>query len=133
MERATVILYGMTESERKKVKGVCRKLDVRLRNVLPEEAGQPVGAFAGAAAFAEQAEPWEPEGPMLVFAGITDRQLERFLSDLRTARVGYTALKAVLTPTNAQWTGRQLYEELTKERESLGDHPRIPGMNEEET
>ena len=119
MERATVILYGMTESERKKVKGVCQKLDVRLRNVLPEEAGQPVGAFAGAAAFIEQPEPWEPEGPMLVFAGVTDRQLERFLSSLRTARVGYTALKAVLTPHNRTWTAVKLYQELLREHQAM--------------
>ena len=119
MSAYTVILYGFTGPEGKKIKTLCTRMGLRLRQVRPEEAGQPVGAFAGATAFLETAESVEMPGEMMVLAGLTDRQIEVFLSGLRTARVARGTLKAVLTPTNKDWPGPQLYAELQKEREGM--------------
>ncbi len=51
---------------------------------------------------------------------LTAGQLDRLLAALQKAGVPRTCLKAVLTPTNAQWTLRALYQELCRERERLG-------------
>jgi hypothetical protein len=56
--------------------------------------------------------------PLLIFCHLSPRQLDRALASLRKLRV--SCLKAVLTPTNAQWTLRELYGELCKERSQLG-------------
>ena len=119
MSASTVILYGFAGPEGKKIKTLCARMGLRLRQVRPEEAGQPVGAFAGAAAFQETAESVEMPGEMMVLAGLTDRQIEVFLSGLRTARVARGTLKAVLTPTNRSWTSAQLYQELCREHEAM--------------
>lgn len=117
METATVLLYGFDDPAAKRIRQLCGKLGLRLRRVLPEEYTQPVGAFAGSGRFSETPAPADgPLGEMLVFCHVTERQLEGFLSGLRTARVGQNALKAVLTETNARWTGARLYGELRKER-----------------
>jgi len=57
--------------------------------------------------------------PMIVLAGFDRSRLEEVLEALKAAGAGKEVLKAVLTPTNAAWSGRALYEELTRERRSL--------------
>ena len=130
MGKGTVIVYGGGDGDRKKLKPLCGKLDLRLRWVLPEEMHQPVGAFAGAEKFRETTEPGELPGMMLVFANVTDRQLESFLSGMKTARVGGGSLKAVLTETNSRWTGPELYRELSRERAELEPEVCPPGKTD---
>ena len=120
METPTVLAYGFDGPAAKKLRGVCGKLGLRLRKILPEEHAQPVGAFAGRGKFSDTPETaGAVPGEMLVLCHVSERQLEGFLSGLRTARVGTAAVKAVLTDTNARWTGAQLYAELVKERAEL--------------
>ena len=130
MEGAAAILYGFDGKSIKKLRPLCVRMGLRLRQVRPEEAGQPVGAFAGVAEFRELPAPGTVPGTMLVLAGLTDRQVDAFLSAMRTARVGQGSLKAVLTPTNKDWTGPQIYAELHKEREAMGDSPIHPAQEE---
>lgn len=120
MSKATLLAYGFDSKESKKLRTICEKLDIRLRRVQPEEYGVPIGAFVGAEKFPEHPETAEVPGQMLLFAYVTDRQLDVFLSALRTARVGVGSLKAVLTANNSKWNAQQLYGELRREREELG-------------
>ena len=131
MGKGSVIVYGGGDGDRKKLKPLCGKLDLRLRWVLPEEMHQPVGAFAGAVKFRETAEPGALPGMMLVFANVTDRQLESFLSGMKTARVGAGSLKAVLTEHNAQWTSSKLHESLVQEYEMLKNAGKTSTTNKE--
>ena len=117
--RATVLAYGFSDGEAKVLRMVCGQMDVRLRRVGPEEAGQPIGAFFGLAPRAENVPAGEISGRMLVLAGFAPRQMDAFLSALRPARAP-ASLKAVLTEHNAAWTGPALYEELEKERAAMG-------------
>ena len=45
--------------------------------------------------------------------------LNRFLQTARQMRFAPVALKAILTPTNAEWTPLQLRDELKQEREAI--------------
>jgi len=119
MENPTVLAYGFTGPAAKKLRGVCEKLGLRLRRVLPEESARPVGSFVGKGKIPDVTEEPSPVGEMLVLCGVSERQLEVFLSSLRTIRVGQDALKAVLTDTNARWSGAELYAELRKERAEI--------------
>lgn len=119
-----VLSFGLESTENKKLKALCEMLGLRLRKVLPEEYGQPVGSFAGVLPRVEKALPQnELSGKMLVFAFVSDRQLDVMLSGLRTARIAVGSYKAVLTETNAAWNASTLFAELCKEREELNDHP----------
>ena len=121
---ATVLAFGFDAAELKGLKTLCARKSVRLRRVLPEEHGQSIGALCGAGRRRDCAAPGGAlPGPMLVFAHFRDRQLDMFLSELRTARLGRDALKAVLTPANAQWDAAALYAELAKERNQAQGRP----------
>lgn len=122
--KGTVLSFGLEQAENKKLKTLCEMVGLRLRKVTPEEYGQPVGSFAGvlpkkdgAAAQAELS------GKMLVFAFVSDRQLNVMLSSMKTAQIAIGSYKAVLTETNAAWDVPTLFAELCKEREELNDHP----------
>lgn len=119
-----VMSFGLEPVENKKLKTLCEMLGLRLRKVLPEEYGQPVGSFAGVIPKTENPAP-QPElsGKMLVFAFVSDRQLNVMLSSMKTARIAIGSYKAVLTETNALWNVPTLFAELCKEREELKDHP----------
>lgn len=52
--------------------------------------------------------------PALILSGLSDRALDRLLSDLKSAQVNIP-LKAVVTPTSKQWPLQQLLAELTQE------------------
>lgn len=52
--------------------------------------------------------------PMLVFCGLQNTVLDRFLAELRKNGIRIP-LKAVMTETNRDWTLRKLYDELRGE------------------
>ena len=117
--QAAVLAYGYDGREMRLLKAVCARLDVRPRRVDPAEYGRPVGSFFGLSP-AGTAAPAAGElpGRMLVLAGFTGRQMDAFLSALRTARAG-DSLKAVLTEHNAAWTGPALFRELAEEHRRI--------------
>lgn len=120
MDTPTILAYGFDARDAKALRSVCDRLGLRLRKVLPEEYDRSVGSFVGRGRSQSTDASGDPlPEPMLVLCHVTERQLEAFLSGLRTARVGQTALKAVLTDTNARWSGRQLCGELQAERKTV--------------
>ena len=117
---ATMLIYGLEGQELKKLKTLSQKKSIRPKLIAPADYGQRVGAFCGVAKRLETLPEVSGVGPMLVFAHVAERQLDAFITELRTARVGLNAIKAILTPTNAGWDAGKLYAELTKERNEMG-------------
>ena len=58
-------------------------------------------------------------GRMIVFCGLEDR-LDELLPALRKTGAGPECLKAVLTPSNRNWSALKLYSELLREHQALG-------------
>ena len=58
-------------------------------------------------------------GRMIVFCELED-QLDTLLPALRKAGAGPECLKAVLTPSNRNWSALKLYCELLREHQALG-------------
>lgn len=115
-----VMSFGLAAGENKKLKAICSGLGLRLRKVQTDEYTQPIGSFAGVRSKVETAPGMEPlEAQMLVFAFVSDRQLDAALSAMRTARIAADAYKAVLTETNSRWNAYQLFEQLRQERDAL--------------
>ena len=58
-------------------------------------------------------------GRMIVFCELENR-LDTLLPALRKAGAGPECLKAVLTPSNRNWSALKLYSELLREHQALG-------------
>ena len=60
---------------------------------------------------------------MLVMKDFDGRLLDRFLLEMRRAKIARVALKAVLTPDNITWNSFALHDELQKEHEAMTKEP----------
>lgn len=119
MSQPTVLLWSAGSAPwREKLPALCTIQGLRLRTLSPADLDLPLARLAaGEWAEGEAGAPL-PE-PLLLFCHLNSAQLDRLLPALRKAGVPRTCLKAVLTPHNASWTLRALYEELCKEREAM--------------
>lgn len=121
----TVLIYNpVRPAWLGKLRGVLTPQGIRLRAVTAEELGLPVGQLAGLPGFEAESVSAEPvDEPVLVLCQLPGRQLDLALQLLHRAGVPRTALKAVLTESNAPWTFRALYEELCQERRAIAGDP----------
>lgn len=122
---APVILFYSPTSQPygPKLFQLCALQGVKLRAVESGHLDQPLSVLAqGLPPVDPSTEEAALPEPVLVFCRFSEPQLDRALLALRQSKV--VCLKAVLTPTNAGWTLRQLYGELCRERAQLGGaHP----------
>lgn len=124
MPAPTILFYSPTpQAYAPKLMQLCAVQGIRLRPVENADLDRPLSALAQGLRSVEAPVPGEPlPEPVLVFCHLSEKQLDRALGSLR--RLEVFCLKAVLTPTNAQWPLRELYKELCEERSQLGSaHP----------
>ncbi len=57
--------------------------------------------------------------PCLCSCLLTGPQLDRLLGAMKRAKLPPIPLKAVLTPTNRDWTSQQLWQELRREHQAM--------------
>ena len=117
--RPTILTFNLSESRLSKLRFLCMKLGVPVKAIPAEDFAQPIGALCGLAGRAEaQSAELFPE-EMLVFCHMDNAAVNRFLQSARQMRFAPVALKAILTPTNAEWTPIQLCAELKQERAAV--------------
>ena len=105
-----------------RLKGVFVRLGIRIRNISPEQMGETIGYLAGMDGFEPAEEKTEypaPEEEILVMKNFTSRRIDELILAIRKAGLQKIELKAVVTPTNAQWPFYKLYEEIREEREQV--------------
>jgi len=91
-----------------------------VKRILPEEAGETVGALAGLRGYEKSGGTEEaPNEPVLILCGLTGPRLDAALNALRRAGVPRSVYKAVVTGENAKWTFAALCRELRREREAM--------------
>ena len=121
MPKASVLFYDPGPSPwAPKFRQLCAIQGLRLRIVAQGDLGRRVGALAQGLCPGEEppAVPSIPE-PVLLFCFLSEGQLDRMLRSLQKLGVPRSCLKAILTPDNASWTFRALYDELAQERAQL--------------
>ena len=128
--RESILLFCAEEPAlRQKIQAALLPLKVRLRRFPAEDHGTKLGLLAGmseeeltAAGMLDTPRPSSPAGeitePMLVFVSLAGERFDRVLASLRAGGVSLPN-KAVLTPTNCQWTPAELFAELQQERASI--------------
>ena len=113
----TLLLFNMAPQKRAALQVIALRCGCRMQAVPAERHGATLaGILSGEAAETAPAEPFTEE--LLVMAGLNERQLDTVLTELRRRRV-HIPLKAVVTPTNAEWTAGELYNELCRERDAI--------------
>ena len=118
MKPPVLLTYNLHGERAAKIRMAAMRFRVRLRAVERREYARPLGELVengpdgdwNGKAFDEE---------MLVMAHFPPVLVQAFLQGLRRAGVRPGGLKAVLTPTNAQWDSRALYTELCREREAI--------------
>jgi hypothetical protein len=120
MSRPVVLCFNVPADKVAKVRFGCMRLGVLVKSVDSADFTQPLGALCGLTPPLENASvPEVPfTGEVLLMAGLNRQQAERLLASLKQSRVNIP-LKAVLTPTNAEWDCIRLHRELTEERAAI--------------
>lgn len=117
-----ILAYNFTPERLGALKLLCMMLKVQLKPVERKQFAQPVGYLAGIPGVAQAEEEYAGAGAeqeMLVMCGFTRGDLDRLLAGIRKSKLQSIKLKAMLTPTNAQWSGVVLQKELMQEHEYM--------------
>lgn len=120
MSAPVVLLFGLEGDKGKAWRTAATHLRIRMRQVPPAEADLPLLELLredGGKAPSPLVLPLSE--PMLVMAGFSRELMDAYLAAARTMGAQRLDLKAVLTPTNASWTARQLQRELAAERDAV--------------
>ena len=117
--RPTIITFNLNESRLGKLRFLCMKLGVLVKDVPAADFAQPIGALCGLNESVEAAQVETFAEEMIVFCHMDNAMVNRFLQTAKQMRFAPVALKAILTPTNAAWTPVQLCDELKQERQAV--------------
>ena len=115
-----VLCYNLQPEKLGRLRVLALRLGIGVRVVEPDRFGLPVGALAGVMEIpgtVEAAEPFADE--MLVMAHFRPGMLDAFLNGFRQSRIPPVKLKAMLTETNAGWSGARLHNEIRAEHEQM--------------
>lgn len=115
-------MYNLNSEKGRKIKLLCLKNRIRIREIRPEQYLESVGYLAGVKEMPSSGKIYGEQGfedEMLVFRGFDGQSLPAFLREMAKNKVDRIALKAVITPDNASWDSIRLYEEIKKEHEAL--------------
>ena len=122
MEPKSILMYNLNSEKGRKIKMLCLKNRIRIREVRPEQYLEPIGYLAGMKEVSSNGDVYEGQGfedEMLIFRGFDGQSLPTFLKEMARNKVERIALKAVITSDNVGWTSIQLHEEIKKEHEAL--------------
>ena len=117
--RPTILTFNLNENRLSKLRFLCMKLGLAVKAVPTEDFCQPISALCG---MTEPVEAAPAEGfpeELLIFCHMDNAAVNRFLQTAKQMRYAPVALKAILTPTNAEWTPAQLCRELKDERAAV--------------
>lgn len=119
MFRPTILAFNLPSARLSRLRFLCLKLGVQVNDVPTEGFAQTIGALCGLADLNDAEGRRNFDDEMIVFCHMDHALVNRFLQTAKQLRFAPVALKAVLTPTNAEWSPCRLYDELKQEREAI--------------
>lgn len=120
MAAPSILLYNLDAPHKLRILVVCAQLKIACHSVAPADYHQPLAALVGERARIGGSYAGEGfQDEMLVMVNFTSALLQSFLNGLRLNKVPGIALKAVMTPTNAQWDSIRLHAELVREHRAM--------------
>ena len=120
MKQAVLLCYNLAPEKAQKIRLAAMRLKIRVRPVAKEEYGQTLAALCGMEEMTDAAYGGAGfEDEMLVMANFPAAMMNTFLGLFRRMGIAPVALKAILTPTNAQWDSEKLHAEIASEHEAM--------------
>lgn len=120
MKQAVLLCYNLAPEKAQKIRLAAMRLKIRVRPVAKEEYGQTLTALCGMEETTDAAYGGAGfEDEMLVMANFPAAMMNTFLGLFRRMGIAPVALKAILTPTNAQWDSEKLHAEIASEHEAM--------------
>ena len=120
MKQAVLLCYNLAPEKAQKIRLAAMRLKIRVRPVAKEEYGQTLEALCGMEETTDAAYGGAGfEDEMLVMANFPAAMMNTFLGLFRRMGIAPVALKAILTPTNAQWDSEKLHAEIASEHEAM--------------
>ena len=116
-----VLLFGYGDQEETACT-VIRRLGFAPRVVEAGEMDQKLGYLCGLPGYRFRKPKEEKEvhpGALMIFHELTREELDSLLKALREASVTVRSVKAMVTPTNVEWTLRHLGDEVREEHEVM--------------
>lgn len=113
-EMTEVFLYNIENSKSIKIKLLCRKLNIAVREVQKDEYGLKLSALLGLSDDQTVAGGADFDDEMLYLSEFYGAMLDIFLNQLKRQKTT-VALKAVRTQTNVGFTSYELHSELSAE------------------
>lgn len=119
-----LLLIHSTKEIQLQVKNVASRLKLAL-DIIPEEycgcrlKELAAGKYAQNLSDAACTSGVQTPPSLLVLCGLRDKRLDKALFELRRADIPID-YKAILTPSNQEWTVSELMKELQRERQAMG-------------
>lgn len=121
--KQTILLFHFTDRERRsRLTRALLPLKFKIRQVAKEEYQNSIGYLAGSKNLAPAQEKYtgdELEGEMLIMAGLSSKEVDQVITNIKKSGVGPIPYKAVVTPVNQSWTVPELFAEIQKEHEQM--------------
>ena len=118
MVMTEVWMYNIEGAKAIKIKNLCRKLYISVREVPREEFGVKISALLGISDDSQAKPDSDFDEEMLFLSDFQGAMLDIFLTQLRRQKTA-VALKAVRTESNVEFTSYELFKEISAEREAL--------------
>ena len=118
--KATALLYHVSEEKEKELQKALTMLGVKTRRVLDAELNQKVGYLAGLEGYSQTETDvsnitMEEPPEILLMCDFSQIQFDMLMQLFRHKKLPSVTLKAVLTPTNRDWTFQWLISDLKLE------------------
>lgn len=113
-----ILAVNLSPEKHRIVDDICASLGAVCVTVPPEVYDLTVGEVIGRASDYDGRTTEKSSGinmEMIIFAGLSDRELDIYIDRYKKSGVEKIPLKAQLTDTNVNWTIRRLYTELGRE------------------
>lgn len=117
-----LIIYNIDNQDKEKqIISLCRQLGYNTRKIKKTDVDSSIGAIAGikipnTMQKRDKVHAGYKLPEVIIFCGVSDRELDIFLAEYKKAEIQPVALKAVMTQHNITWSIYELVQELQRER-----------------
>lgn len=117
-----ILLFGTGEAETKIIKKLADNMRIQIREVLPSEyeftIKQIMSAKCAVSGVQNKSDNDNNISSLILFCELSDKHLDKFLFELRRQKV-QVDYKAVLTPSNVNWTVKHLFAHMVMEKQKI--------------
>lgn len=122
----TVMFHVNNIKKEKQIAALCRSLKLGIRNIKQHDLNKQLGSICtqggskGGNVLSKTEGVKAPDKyrlpELIIFYGLSDETLDKFLEEYKKSGIEPVSLKAVVTPENISWSIYKLVCELEKER-----------------